>query len=183
MSYSLGEIEVLCRKAAKGAGFTWGEAEEAGQAMRILAASQLPAVEAFSAYLQSPTSHECPIRLGCELVDGVNLGVFSSAHPLLLMPFVARIAASQEAPLSLIGDSFEAVAMPDLTIIASRVSDASTGLQLTKAAPQQGLSRIYRAQASEDDLARLNEFAHRTYAPETEARKRSGAGAGDDGNV
>ena len=42
MCYSLNEIEVHCRKAARGAGMHWGLAEEAGKAVRWLAGHELP---------------------------------------------------------------------------------------------------------------------------------------------
>ena len=34
MSHSLGEVEALARKAARGGGYSWGMAEEAGFAVR-----------------------------------------------------------------------------------------------------------------------------------------------------
>ena len=45
VSLSLGELEALCRKAARGAGFDWGTAEEAGRAVRRLAGVGLPGAE------------------------------------------------------------------------------------------------------------------------------------------
>ena len=42
MNLSLNELESLCRKAARGAGFGWGAAEEAGRAARWLASFGLP---------------------------------------------------------------------------------------------------------------------------------------------
>ena len=35
MSYSLSEIEAMCLKATRGAGYDWGLAEEAGMAARL----------------------------------------------------------------------------------------------------------------------------------------------------
>lgn len=51
MTRSLGEIEALARKAARGAGRSWGMAEEAGRAARWLAARGLPGPAALAALL------------------------------------------------------------------------------------------------------------------------------------
>ena len=42
MSFSLNEVEGMAKRAARGAGFEWGIAEEAGKAVRMLAANDLP---------------------------------------------------------------------------------------------------------------------------------------------
>lgn len=50
---SLNEIEALARKAARGAGMSWGLAEEAGKAARWLAARGLPALPSLAALLDA----------------------------------------------------------------------------------------------------------------------------------
>jgi len=45
MSCSLYEIEVMCKRAARGAGLHWGYAEEAGKAVRWLAVNGFPGPE------------------------------------------------------------------------------------------------------------------------------------------
>ena len=42
MNWSLNELDAMARKAARGAGYSWGLAEEAGRATRWLAAAGLP---------------------------------------------------------------------------------------------------------------------------------------------
>lgn len=44
MILSLNELDALCKKGARGAGYTWGLAEEAGRAARWLAERELDAV-------------------------------------------------------------------------------------------------------------------------------------------
>ncbi|MBU2983003.1 DUF3726 domain-containing protein [Lentibacter algarum] len=187
MSYALGEIEGLCRKAAKGAGFTWGEAEETGQAIRVLAASRLPAVRTFAHYLEAleagiVPSQTCPIRLGCQLIDGSRVSAFSCAFPLLLMPFIARVAAVQNRALLLSSEGFQATAAPCMAITLVKTTEVNCDLQLTPTAAPAAIARVYRAEASGADIVSLSQFAQRTYAPETEARRQQGAGAGNDGN-
>ena len=89
MNLSLGELEALCRKAARGAGFDWGPAEEAGRAVRRLAAFGLPGAELLLVRLaageaepegtgaprsldgpwRSPAGALCPIHAGTALAD------------------------------------------------------------------------------------------------------------------
>ncbi len=185
MSYSLSEIEALGKKAARGAGFSWGEAEEAGQALRILAASGLPAAQLFAAYLQTGLGDEasCPIRLGCALLDGAAPDISGCTAPSLLMPFIARLAAETQEAYALSGQGFDATAGPDLAILIKTADSACSGLALRPAANAPSLRRVFRMEAESADIACLNGFAHRTYAPETEARRAAGAGAGDDGNT
>jgi len=52
VSWSLNEIESLAKKATRGAGRSWGLAEEAGKATRWLCAAGLPGAEALAALLE-----------------------------------------------------------------------------------------------------------------------------------
>ena len=126
MIYALNEIEATSRKAARGAGFAWGLAEEIGKSVRALAAYGLPGPDVLLAHLRAsdrqaygnwaPVSVEgtwqakggllCPLIAGITLCDhnvrlterqGFDLG--PTAFPLLLAPFVLRAAAGR--PLAL----------------------------------------------------------------------------------
>ena len=119
MSLSLGELEALCRKAARGAGFDWGPAEEAGRAVRRLATLGLPGAELLLVRLDacdgarardlSPRSLDgewrsggtvlCPILAGASLADvAERLGdtgeivLHDVLAPLLLVPFAGLAA-------------------------------------------------------------------------------------------
>ena len=50
-SFSIGEVEALVLKAYRGAGFSWGMAQEAGKAAGWLAGHRLPALDAFATLL------------------------------------------------------------------------------------------------------------------------------------
>ncbi len=50
-SFAIGEVESLVLKAYRGAGFSWGMAQEAGKAAAWLTAKRLPALDAFAALL------------------------------------------------------------------------------------------------------------------------------------
>jgi len=61
MSWSLGEIQALAIKATRGAGFSWGLAEEAGQAVRRLEQAGLPGLDALAGYLTVIVSDKKPL--------------------------------------------------------------------------------------------------------------------------
>ena len=122
MTLSRNETESLCMKAARGAGYSWGMAEEAGFATGWLAAHGIdgatPLLDllarepARSRRLGQPMpapghwqgrdgSPLCPIHLGAALVDHALLsdGPFSREtqldlvwSPVLLLPFLVRAA-------------------------------------------------------------------------------------------
>jgi len=127
MNLSLGELEALCRKAARGAGFDWGVAEEAGRAARQLSASGLRGAELLLARLDdrdgtsaaplSPRALDgewrggdgplCPILAGAALADAaseIDLSRGVLLHdvlaPLLLLPFAGLAARHVERPVT-----------------------------------------------------------------------------------
>ncbi len=119
MSWSLVEARTLALKASRGAGYSWGLAEEAGFAMRWLSAHGLPGAAALSALLErvdgnlpsypdpaapgwNPNTGDagpaplCSIALGAALADSALTLVpgdrLDPVHcPLLLAPFVGRL--------------------------------------------------------------------------------------------
>ncbi len=135
---SLAEIDAMGRKAARGAGFTWGMAEEAGRAARWLAAYGLPGPEALAAVLkkvdgavaryaprptgvawQSEAGRLCPIAAGAalsdraqEIVEGTRFEVGPVVLPLLVVPFLSRAARDLGCQISMSGNGFRVVATP-----------------------------------------------------------------------
>ncbi len=118
-TYSLAEIEVLSKKAARGAGYSWGLSEEAGKAARVLASYGLPAVEQLAALLHDndnkpygqmrPVSADtpwrsesgalCPIITGAAISDrahliaaGKTIEAESTAYPLLILFFACLVS-------------------------------------------------------------------------------------------
>lgn len=124
MTWSLNEIEGLSRKAARGAGLSWGLAEEAGKATRWLCAAGLPGAEALAGLLRQNDGADyatlcpleetgtwaarggalCPLISGAAICDqagaiasGRELELGETSFPLLLLPYVAAAAQSSEA--------------------------------------------------------------------------------------
>jgi len=123
---SLSEINALCFKAARGAGLGWGEAEEAGWAAAWLSRAGLAGPSIMRAWLRDAAAlarpapgpghwaardrAQCPLRTGTALADfaglpegpgGATLTVEHVAHPLVVLPFLARAATRLDLGLSI----------------------------------------------------------------------------------
>lgn len=118
MILSLNEVEALAKKATRGAGYSWGLAEEAARATRWLCAHGLDGAASLAARLaradgtalnrwsvQDPSGDWTGAAGGlCPLMAGATLGDFAVrlrqvpvrmtrvAEPLLLLPFAACAA-------------------------------------------------------------------------------------------
>lgn len=153
---SLPEVNALCLRAARGVGWSWGMAEECGEAASWFAQHGLPWCEIILHCLQHPAAtniHPAPGRWTntgdiCGLHAGVTLAEFANlpegptpAGPTLgnvqdarlLLPFAARCAASLNATLNI------QVADKDWAEVSA------TTLAITTNAPHRGLVRIYIA--------------------------------------
>ncbi|EAP75795.1 MULTISPECIES: DUF3726 domain-containing protein [Roseovarius] len=210
MSWSLGEIEGLAKKATRGAGYSWGLAEEAGRATRWLCAMGLDGAAALAQVLAAcdraepsmirparlaapwaaPGGRLCPISAGATLCDlaetlaaGEVITLEDVIEPLLLYPFVAAAAEMTGTGLRLSYEgvtitrfercSYLSAADPRRPLAAlaevARADSAPRGLPVRRA---------WRGHIEPGDAARLGAMAHRTYAPDTEASRLAGAGAG-----
>jgi hypothetical protein len=136
MIYSLNEIETMAGRAARGIGFAWGLAEEAGKAARWLTEHDLPGAEVLAELLSrndgtdyselAPVSQDCPwharggrlcpIAAGAALSDRANeiatgrvVELGPTSQPLLL-------AAGAASAARLTGASME-LAWPDALLI------------------------------------------------------------------
>ncbi len=129
-AFSLSEIMALATKAARGAGLSWGEAEEAGWAAMWLTREGLAGAELLRLVLETPdrsvprlsqylwtstTAALCPLRTGLTLVDCAELDLGLKSLPLtlqavacpgLLLPFVSRAARQIEQPLQVRAATF-----------------------------------------------------------------------------
>ena len=117
MNWSLNELEAMARKAARGAGYSWGLAEEVGKATRWLSAAGLPGPRCLAQLLSTvdganfkaftPTVSAgyctaeqgvlCPFLTGVALCDGALdytppqvLTLSNLSVPLLLLPFASQ---------------------------------------------------------------------------------------------
>lgn len=210
MSFSLNEIASMGKRAARGAGYSWGLAEEAGKAARWLAAHDLPGPELLAELLirndgreyetlapsidggrwQAGSELLCPIIAGSALCDraseisrGGNVELSAVAMPMLLAPFAAGVAELTGTPVQLAWSDFEltltgeGIAIKGSPSASTRRAEKVRCRALDKAGPVQA-EKIAGRSVDAETWTRLAAFAHRTYAPATEASRLAGAGAG-----
>jgi len=112
---TLSEIDTTSKRATRGAGFSWGIAEEVGKNMRLLELYGLPGIKNLNKFLKDYKVKQfykitliseitnanklpfCPITLGTNFIDQVNLldkknniKISNVAFPILFLPFVSR---------------------------------------------------------------------------------------------
>ncbi|WP_324753553.1 DUF3726 domain-containing protein [Roseovarius sp. Pro17] len=208
MSQALSEIEGLARKAARGAGFSWGMAEEAGKAARWLASIGLPGPEALAEFLEAhdstphalmrPTNVDaniwqaeggtiCPISAGAALCDlaqndapSRDIHIEACAYPLLLLPFVRAAAEDGGQPERMIweGGAFAFSSETRGRVDTPLTAVAEVDIKQGTADDLPLPSCQLRYDLAEGPTARLAALAARTYAPDTDESRIAGAGAG-----
>ena len=204
MSVSLNEVEAAAKRAARGAGYPWGLAEEAGKSTRWLCGQGMDGANALAQLLRQglaaaledhrPVAKQpdwigqhalCPLITGAALSDRPDLlragpiRLQSVAVPVLIIPFVAFAARAENMVISVISGSVSATT--NGRQLAS-VQDWPAHAECLEILPggDIGTSRSQAPRAIPDpaDWATLDRFAHRTYAPATEESRLRGAGAG-----
>ncbi len=204
MTWSLNEVTALARKAGRGAGQSWGLAEETGRVVNWLAARGVIAPTLLGRLLLRQDGLEltalapriesddwvndgwlCPIIAGATLSDraatiGQQIVFHNLAQPLLIAPATASVALVRGAVLGLDWDGGGFVTDGrDLWLRGQK--DHVDVARLTFDAVPQGapLACTARVPVDAETTAILNTFAGRTYAPATEESRRAGAGGAD----
>jgi hypothetical protein len=209
MSYSLNEIEAQAKRAARGAGLSWGMAEEAGRATRWLAAYDLPGPELLCQVLRlndgvpqkqiaprlggdawySVSGALCPLAAGAALNDiadqigaGQPIEMAHVSFPLLVVPFAAWAAQHLKRPVRVIWQDVridtdgDGIWIDGTGMNASEAGTLQCHLARVRHDPAQ--RPLIRGSVTPEVWADLDVFAHRTYAPATEASRLLGAGSG-----
>jgi len=205
MIYSLSEIDANCKKAARGAGLSWGYAEEAGKAARWLAAYQLPGAALLAQYLTlhqkksacfqaSPLS--CPLLTGAALCDAgydpqkKSVALAQVAYPLLLLPYLVQLSQSIGKGLRIQWPGVHICCFDGLIYIKESTSIASSESAMLSYCWLESNECSFTSLAcgrskgatgqfiDPTDWILLETLAHFTYVPATEASRR-GAGPAD----
>ena len=205
MSLSLNEIEATARKAARGAGYDWGLAEEAGTATRWLCHYGFAGCRALATVLQTadtvPIQHitpvaagqiwqapgavACPVSCGTALSDRatqVSQSPFrfgTVLSPLLLLPFAHYVARQLDQPVAIGWTGFSATLHKHGVASEGSITDQTADVTVSACSREiQPHPLQTRADPDPTDWDCLLSFAARTYAPATEASRILGAGAG-----
>ena len=187
---TLSEIRAMCTKAVRGAGCPWGMAEEAGVAASLLEAHDLPGAAAIADLLV--TQPKCLCAAGrshpnCGLSDMVALADCPLEEEQVIAPLAAPVLLL--APLLLCAQDQQAwhVTWDGGEIWCGASGIASSGAPLHKGVQQLKITpstppvsprpRDWRARSVPDEAWQiLEDFAARTYVPESAASRASGAG-------
>jgi hypothetical protein len=204
---SMPEVESLCLKAARGAGLSWGQAEEAGMAARWLAARGLPGPEWLLECLSAPRTPSlhirgrdwqaegplCPIVAGAALSDHAILPQGPGAGPLtlcnvrapaLLVPFVAGAAAALGQSLALNWPGAQVEVDADGSLVwqgdlAAQTADVTVGLRAAPGLAAGSLQATHRIAPAVQ--AALETLMLATTVPASDL-SRAGAGAAGSDN-
>lgn len=205
--FSLNELDALVRKAARGCGLSWGLAEEAGKAARIIAAVQADLLtslaDMFEASINQSNDIEThgakwevgaacpanPIVLGTAICDHVfklrdgSLQIDGTiAEQGLLLPFLATASRLCQHPLHVTTETgvFSCTAdgwAPDAAAILA--GEKTITIEIASDGNQIGRAKPVRGVALSDPLRkRFEQLAHCTYVLSSVESRAKGAGAG-----
>ena len=202
MSRSLNEVETIARKAARGAGYTWGVAEEAAAAMRWLTGRGIDGCPPLASLLErtdgskledwspepgvtwaAPGGVLCPLMAGAALSDHAcqlrrRLFEFGRmASPVLFLPFVGWAAARIDAKLLVTWPGGSSLTDGEGLALQGDPGCELGGVKVAVSGEmpeaRSGASRAFPDSQAWD---RLEKFARRVHAPASEASRRFGAG-------
>jgi hypothetical protein len=206
------ETETLCYKATRGAGYSWGIAEEAANAVGWLCANGIDGTAVLLAAIVAPTINApemsngfwvscdgkplCPLTTGAALSDfatsifatnGDDLRVGPVRQPVMLLPFIAQCAATMGGSIAVEWDERKLMVgngiKTDAETLAAFLSTSVATITLSLSSnPFDPDSATSFALASPHTIAALDALAMRTTVPATEQSRNSGAGAGTSDN-
>jgi len=196
---TLSEIDTTSKRAARGAGFSWGIAEEVGKNMRLLELFGLPGIKNLNQFLKdykekqfqkvtliSDTNNAnkypyCPIILGVNFIDQVNLldkkiniQISNVAFPLLFLPFVSRASEMIGKRIFLKIEEKEFLLNLNQSIYSNYLKN-----EILEVCNTINISFIENSNSfNENEWKELYKLSEDTFVEETESLKISGAGAG-----
>jgi hypothetical protein len=205
---SCNEVEALCTKAARGAGLSWGIAEEAGFAARWLFARGIDGPGALLSHLErtdgdipiattetgdlraGDSRTICPVAVGAALsdfaaVDGDHVHAGPLGQPVLILPFVHYIAHDAGTAMALDWSGGRVVVQPN-----GGVTGAVAALEVAgpveisiEQAPADATSSFAPdrlVKTSAETIRRLDAFAMETTVPASAASRVDAGSAGSD---
>ncbi len=197
ITLSRNEIRAETEKAIRGIGKTWGQAKDGGAMATWLAAHDLPFLGALTASLERLDNAGASTLDFEAALDGITLAEMVAAtgrewsgktsKPRFLIAGMAIVASEQGCAMTLkAGGQVVAVADHHDVWMSSHES-AEDEVEVTLTPSRDDIaalqpcpwSALTAHQAPYKCWAKLSAYAYRTYVPETEEKRRAGAGAGD----
>jgi len=181
IALSLNEAETLCAKAARGAGYCWGQADDIGRAARALAAEGSDFGAALLVLLQTRESFIAPTpeRLARWRAGGPDIAGVGALCPVLAATWLT------DAGLDAVGLRLINIGAPVWLDALLRPAGLGAACDDPFAAGDATLIRRpgpfetgKRAAVEAEIWRALNAYAAQTYVPESESSRRRGAGGG-----
>lgn len=189
LALSLSEIAALSARATRGAGRSWGEAEEAAEAACWLARAGLDWAGALLDVLEaSPETTDCALRTGITLADTAALPDAMTAQarrvtsPCFLLPFAARITDQTGRRIRLDWDTTQVALAPRTCPLIAGNFRLSGPAQVTitpepqDSVPSPDWPQTHRGAVTASQYARLMKFMMAFTVPSS-ASSLAGAGA------
>ena len=196
---TLSEIDTTSKRAAKGAGFSWGISEEIGKNMRLLELFGLSGIKNLNKYLkdyklkqfqkialiseinETKKNPFCPIILGTNFIDQVNLldkknsiKIINVAFPILFLPFVSRASEVIGKRIFLKIDEKEFLLNLNQSIFSSYLKN-----EILENCNSISINFIENNNSfNENEWKELYKLSEDTFVEETESLKIGAAGAG-----
>ena len=196
---TLREIDTTSKRATRGAGFSWGIAEEVGKNMRLLELYGLPGIKNLNKFLKDYKESQyqkitlitdtnnankhpfCPIILGTNFIDQVNLlnkknkiQISNVAFPILFLPFVSRASEILGKRIYIKLDEKEFV----LNFNQSITSNYSKN-EIWENANIISITFLENVNSFNDsEWIEMTKFANETFVEENDELKEKSAGAG-----
>lgn len=203
MNLSLGELQSLVAKAFRGAGYPWGLTEDVAFAARRLGEQGLPVAEMAVRLLRHVDGSEtgdlmpnsdwqgsgsalCPICVGVVISDQSGcdeLCLDAVFEPAFLAPFLASTLSASGGGYVIAWDDGSCQVSPASTQMFGELPRGSAEVRITRTDDvAAGSERHSRVELDDATFEALAGYAHRVYAPATEASRLAGAGAGTTDN-
>jgi len=196
---TLSEIDTTSKRASRGAGFSWGIAEEVGKNMRLLELFGLQGVKNLNKFLKDYKEKKfhkitliseknnankdpfCPIILGTNFIDQVNLldkkiniQISYVAFPILFLPFVSRASEMIGKRIFLKIDEKEFLLNLNQSIYSNYLKN-----EILEDCNTINVSFIENNNSfNENEWKELYKLSEDTFVEETESLKIGAAGAG-----
>ena len=196
---TLSEIDTTSKRATRGAGFSWGIAEEVGKNMRLIELFGLPGVKNLNKFLKDYKEKEfhkitlisdtnnankypfCPIILGTNFIDQVNLldkkiniEVSNVAFPILFLPFVSRASEIIGKKIFLKFEEKEFLLNLNQSIFSNYLKN-----EILEVCSKISISFVENQNSfNENEWKELYKLSEDTFVEESESLKIGAAGAG-----
>lgn len=182
--YSLSEINAICKKAAKGAGLTWGQAEEIANASKQLAAYGIDVLKYLPGLLNNHLDKAetiskiiCDVNDHCHLLKDKPRIYHNVPFPILLLPAVSQVALPLKTAFKVSADNLSAYVDCNGIYIEQGFAELESSHQLSIEKSLQNHQLIHASPAglaiSPAVWRDLNLLAARYFAPASEASRQN----------